>query len=427
MGYQALYANTLGYENSALGANALFSNTTGHHNIAIGVTSLYNNIEASNNVAVGANALHSNTYAARNIAIGSSALSYQSYSNGTALFQTDNIAIGYEALFQNQPTSNVNGMENIAIGSRALYTNTTGTYNTSVGYESLYNNLTANRNVAIGVYALRTNSTGYDNTAIGTNALYSNTGYENTSTGLESLFQNAGGYRNTANGFQALYNIVNGNYNSGLGYLAGVGGGDLTNTTSLGANTFCTANNMVRVGDGAVTSIGGIVGWTTVSDARFKKDIQETVPGLAFITKLRPVTYHMDMNNRAVLMHIPDSTRNLESENVKSKMLQTGFIAQEVEAAANELGFDFSGVDKPKNENDFYGLRYAEFVVPLVKAVQEQQKIIEEQKLEITSLKNTTKEQQAKIDELEKLKAEIATMKLLLINIEARDKENAKK
>jgi len=28
-------------------------------------------------------------------------------------------------------------------------------------------------------------------------------------------------------------------------------------------------------------------------------------------------------------------------------------------------------VDAPKNDNDFYGLRYAEFVVPLVKAVQE--------------------------------------------------------
>jgi trimeric autotransporter adhesin len=28
-------------------------------------------------------------------------------------------------------------------------------------------------------------------------------------------------------------------------------------------------------------------------------------------------------------------------------------------------------VDKPKNDKDFYGLRYAEFVVPLVKAVQE--------------------------------------------------------
>src|SRR5262249_40206642 len=32
---------------------------------------------------------------------------------------------------------------------------------------------------------------------------------------------------------------------------------------------------------------------------------------------------------------------------------------------------DFSGVDKPKNDKDLYGLRYSDFVMPLVKAVQE--------------------------------------------------------
>jgi len=50
------------------------------------------------------------------------------------------------------------------------------------------------------------------------------------------------------------------------------------------------------------------------------------------------------------------------------------------------FGFDFSGVDASKNENDFYALRYAEFVVPLVKAVQEQQEIIEDQQKQIDEL-----------------------------------------
>jgi len=35
------------------------------------------------------------------------------------------------------------------------------------------------------------------------------------------------------------------------------------------------------------------------------------------------------------------------------------------------LHYDFSGVDAAKNDKDLYGLRYSEFVVPLVKAVQE--------------------------------------------------------
>ena len=65
-----------------------------------------------------------------------------------------------------------------------------------------------------------------------------------------------------------------------------------------------------------------------------------------------------------------------------------GFIAQEVETAAKNVGYDFSGVDAPKNENDLYGLRYAEFVVPIVKAMQEQQKQIEAMQNEIKMLKN---------------------------------------
>jgi hypothetical protein len=49
----------------------------------------------------------------------------------------------------------------------------------------------------------------------------------------------------------------------------------------------------------------------------------------------------------------------------------TGFIAQEVEAAAKKCEYDFSGVHAPTSPDRLYSLTYAEFVVPLVKAVQE--------------------------------------------------------
>lgn len=65
----------------------------------------------------------------------------------------------------------------------------------------------------------------------------------------------------------------------------------------------------------------------------------------------------------------------------------SGFVAQDVEKAAKELGYDFSGVDAPKNANELYSLRYADFVVPLVKAVQEQQTLIEKQNQELKKLK----------------------------------------
>jgi hypothetical protein len=58
-----------------------------------------------------------------------------------------------------------------------------------------------------------------------------------------------------------------------------------------------------------------------------------------------------------------------------------------LEAAARKLNYDFSGVDKPKTEGGLYGLRYAEFVVPLVKAVQELSAKNDAKDAEINNLK----------------------------------------
>jgi trimeric autotransporter adhesin len=138
-----------------------------------------------------------------------------------------------------------------------------------------------------------------------------------------------------------------------------------------------------------VSSIGGKVGWTTLSDGRYKVNVKEDVPGLDFITKLRPVTYTLDVSaieNRLMTRErIPTgspevaealarpqlSPEEQRANAEKAKVVYTGFVAQEVEEVARKLNYDFSGVDLPKNKEDFYGLRYGEFVVPLVKAVQE--------------------------------------------------------
>ncbi len=162
-----------------------------------------------------------------------------------------------------------------------------------------------------------------------------------------------------------------------------------SNSTALGHLSRMTASDQVRIGNSTTGSIGGYQNWTNVSDGRYKKDVQENVPGLAFVLKLRPVTYHLDAHGLA--KHLNEDvkgSRGEQSQNVataadlrardeKTAFLETGFVAQEVEAAAKELGYSFSGVDAPKNETDLYGLRYAAFVVPLVKAVQEQQTVIE--------------------------------------------------
>ena len=146
----------------------------------------------------------------------------------------------------------------------------------------------------------------------------------------------------------------------------------------------------MRVGNTATATIGGPVGWTTFSDGRYKKNVKEDVKGLDFIMKLRPLTYNLDASGLSAKLNesrghsMNQQMKNSIAENEKT--IRTGFIAQEVEQAAKETGYDFSGVDKPKNGNDFYGLRYAEFVVPLVKGMQEQQVIITSQQKKIEEL-----------------------------------------
>jgi hypothetical protein len=158
-----------------------------------------------------------------------------------------------------------------------------------------------------------------------------------------------------------------------------------------------------------VGSIGGYQNWTNISDGRFKENVQENVPGLSFINQLRPVTYKLNRYKINYANGVTERRKKIISEvankNITPRFLDgnqysditTGFIAQEVEAAAKKLGFDFSGVDKPKNETDFYGLRYAEFVVPLVKGMQEQQAIIDEQNKRITALEKLVAELSGKI------------------------------
>ena len=110
---------------------------------------------------------------------------------------------------------------------------------------------------------------------------------------------------------------------------------------------------------------------------------------VAEIRALRPVTYIVDLpgldkyynKSQATKVSQDSSSALRQSEQQTLQRAAThresGFIAQEVEQAANKIGFTFSGVDKPANPENIYALRYGDFVVPLVKAVQEQQKMIE--------------------------------------------------
>ncbi len=186
---------------------------------------------------------------------------------------------------------------------------------------------------------------------------------------------NTSGIHHVGVGYGALFSNTTGAYNVAVGRAA------------LGDAVAVTGSNMVRIGDGGVTSIGGYANWSNISDGRFKIDVKEDVAGLEFIMRLRPVTYRVDPEKIAAFHNTPDEFRKPESEALKKEVLETGFIAQEVEEAAGTLGYDFSGVDAPLHEGDPYSLRYATFVVPLVKAVQEQQETISQMKQQLAQQK----------------------------------------
>jgi trimeric autotransporter adhesin len=360
-GYQALFSNTTRYNNTANGFQTLYSNTEGNYNTANGIQALYFNTTGNGNTANGFQTLSSNTTG------------------------HDNTANGHSSLFMN-----TTGSYNMANGPQSLYSNTTGEWNTANGWSALYSNTTSDANTANGYASLYSNTTGLGNTATGVQTLYSNTeGYWNTATGLSALYYNATGVRNTAYGSNALYYNSTGNLNTALGEDVYPFDDDLDNWTGIGFSVggAASTSNSVEIGNMSVTWIGGQVGWSTYSDARIKENISENVPGLAFINKLRPVSYNLNIHKQNEMMYKGKKEQgDWSSKYDIENMRMTGFIAQEVEKAAQELNYEFSAVEKPKNENDLYSLRYSEFVVPLVKAVQEQQNEIKDQQKVIEEL-----------------------------------------
>lgn len=290
-----------------------------------------------------------------------------------------------------------------------------GTTNTSFGLNALSSLTTGVNNVSYGRETLLLNSTGMANSAFGNYSLWKNIdGSHNVAYGGGALQEHATGDYNTAIGRGALIFSTSGNNNTAVGYYAHSNNYGFSNSTALGANTVISASNQVRLGNNAVTSIGGQVDWTTLSDARFKTENATKVPGIDFIKKLRPVTYYI--NHEAMNTYLNVGKENGDQNNgdkapssgsnaykpTYTKTLETGFMAQEVEQAAKELGYEFNGVDVPKNDNDYYGLRYGQFVVPLVKAVQELNEKLEQKQAENDQLRAMLLELEKRIAKLEK-------------------------
>lgn len=121
----------------------------------------------------------------------------------------------------------------------------------------------------------------------------------------------------------------------------------------------------MRIGNESVTSIEGRVAYSFTSDRRLKENIVYTSRlGLNFINRLQTVSYS----------YISDKTH----------VRHDGFIAQDVEQVMTDLGLPFSGLKK--SDDGTYSLAYSDFVMPLVNAVKEQQTKIEKLEKQVETL-----------------------------------------
>jgi len=338
-GYGALGSNTEGFGNVAMGHETLKENEVGNANIALGANALYHNIDSDYNIAIGQQALYENISGMQNIALGKEALR-----NNTE--GSHNIALGENTL-ENVDT----GIDNIGIGSHAL-NNNSGSKNIAIGDDAGLNNIMGNGNVFIGSKA--------GENELGAQKLY----IENTGSASPLIY---GDFAANILNFTAKVGIgtqspevplqiVTGtdaslNNDSGQLLLGEINGDNLViDKNEIQARDNGAASILFLQQNGGDVYVGNAI--VHASDKRLKRDIENLTYGLNDILKLRPTEYFWK-----------GRTQDHKS---------LGLIAQEVdEVIENVVTYD--------EKQDKYGVSYTELIPVLIKAIQQQQAIIDVQ------------------------------------------------
>jgi hypothetical protein len=334
----------------------------------------------------------------------------------------DTIGSPHEPIYLNNgvPISIIDNT-NTALGSNT-FLNNVGHFNTAIGADSLVSIESGNRNTALGAGTLQKNKTGMLNTAVGNCALYENTsgeyniaignhssywntiGNKNISIGSYSSNSNISGSFNISIGENALLRVKNSSYNTSIGNGTMTGPTDCENSSAFGNGADVTGSNQVQLGrsDTTVYAYGAIQNRSDERDKANIKDIE--YPYHNFIMNIRPVTFQWDMREdyreAPVEIDNPDYDPNDQSSQASQEKItkfdirtlseithdgsktrsrrHNGFIAQEVKKIMDDLGFDFAGYqDHSKNGgDDVLSIGYEEFIPPMIKVIQDQDKEI---------------------------------------------------
>ena len=288
----------------------------------------------------------------------------------------DSIGLGTSALANDDGSAR----RNIAIGTSAMTTATTGSYSVAVGHVALtaFNASSGiGNNVAVGYAALMTNTSGTFNTACGTTALYFNvTGTKNTAFGNDALRNTTGSY-NTGIGNESLSSLTTGTHNASIGIDSVTSSATSSAQMTLGSSSITN----LRCNDTSISSL---------SDERDKTNITDLpdTAGLELINKLRPVTFNWDRREWYEDNTSDGSKVMIDWRRWKANSgLKQGFIAQEVQTAiTGEKCLEDSMIVTNDNP-DKLEFAPAHLLTNTIKAIQQLSETVEELKAEIAILK----------------------------------------
>ena len=314
------------------------------------------------------------------------------------------------AFSQNSLDDLTSGAYNNAFGSGALAKVTTGNANTAMGHKAMESLVGGAENTAFGQGAMITLTTGGNNTAVGVSAGIGNqTGSYNTFVGYEAGNGTGNNSSNTAVGYQAGKGITTGADNVFIGKSAGntiddgssnvvigddadVSATNSSNQIVIGKGATGQGNNYAVIGNAQVTRVYAAQDGEAVlyadativsSDERLKENIKSITHGLDFIKKLNPVSYDK--------MQVSDFLNNKTPNELK---FEIGLLAQQVKKASESINFKSNIVTI--DEDGIYRMDYQKITMPLIKAVQEQQVMID-------SLKKIIEDQNKRFEKIESL------------------------
>ncbi|MCB0667079.1 MAG: tail fiber domain-containing protein [Saprospiraceae bacterium] len=153
-----------------------------------------------------------------------------------------------------------------------------------------------------------------------------------------------------------------------------------------------TPTHRLQLANSMVDSVGKAkaAAWDTYSDGRVKSNIEPLRYSINELMNLRPVAYNHHSSEFRTDHELVVSKENFQR--------QIGFIAQEVYKIMPEI------VEKPADETrDLWSMDYDRFAPVLVKSIQDQQQIIQDQSEQISELIQNQSRMQEELDLLKSL------------------------